>query len=30
LVEAIISDAIPRLEGYNDAQWAINDAEVTA
>lgn len=30
LIEAIISDAIPRLEGYNDAQWAINDAEVTA
>jgi len=30
LIEAIISDAIPRLEGYNEAQWAINDAEVTA
>jgi len=30
LVEAIISDAIPRLEGYNDAQWAIHSTEVTA
>ena len=30
LVKAIISDAIPRLEGYNEAQWAINDVEVTA
>ena len=30
LVEAIISDAIPRLEGYNDAQWAIHGTEVTA
>jgi len=30
LVEAIISDAIPRLEGYNEAQWAIHSTEVTA
>jgi len=30
LVEAIISDAIPRLEGYNEAQWAIHGTEVTA
>jgi hypothetical protein len=29
LVEAIISDAIPRLEGYNEAQWAIHSTEVT-
>jgi hypothetical protein len=30
LIEAIISDAIPRLEGYNEAQWAIDSTEVTA
>ena len=30
LVEAIISDAIPRLDGYNEAQWAIHGTEVTA
>ena len=30
LIEAIISDAIPRLEGYNEAQWAIHGTEVTA
>ena len=30
LVEAIISDAIPRLEGYNETQWAIHGTEVTA
>ena len=30
LVEAIISDAIPRLDGYNEAQWAIDSTEVTA
>ena len=29
LIEAIISDAIPRLEGYESAQWAISD-KVTA
>jgi hypothetical protein len=28
-IEAIIADAIPRLEGYDSAQWAIYD-EVTA
>ena len=30
LIEAIIADAIPRLEGYDCAQWAIADKEVTA
>lgn len=25
LIEAIITDAIPRLEGYESAQWAIAD-----
>jgi len=30
LIEAIISDAIPRLEGYNEAHWAIDSTEVTA
>lgn len=30
LVKAIISFAIPCLEGYNDAQWAIDSTEVTA
>jgi len=30
LIEAIIADAIPRLEGYDSAQWAIADKEVTA
>jgi hypothetical protein len=30
LIEAIIDDAIPRLEGYDCAQWAIADKEVTA
>lgn len=29
LIEAIISDAIPRLEGYESASWAIDD-KVTA
>jgi hypothetical protein len=29
LIEAIISDAIPRLEGYESAQWGISD-KVTA
>lgn len=29
LIEAIITDAIPRLEGYESAQWAIAD-KVTA
>lgn len=29
LIEAIITDAIPRLEGYESAQWAISD-KVTA
>ena len=29
LIEAIISDAIPRLEGYESASWAIAD-KVTA
>lgn len=29
LIEAIISDAIPRLEGYESANWAIAD-KVTA
>lgn len=29
LIEAIIADAIPRLEGYDSAQWAIAD-KVTA
>ena len=29
LVEAIITDAIPRLDGYESAQWAISD-KVTA
>jgi hypothetical protein len=29
LIEAIISDAIPRLEGYESASWGIND-KVTA
>jgi hypothetical protein len=29
LIEAIISDAIPRLDGYESAQWAISD-KVTA
>ena len=29
LIEAIIADAIPRLEGYESASWAIND-KVTA
>ena len=29
LIEAIISDAIPRLEGYESASWAISD-KVTA
>jgi hypothetical protein len=29
LIEAIIADAIPRLEGYESAQWAISD-KVTA
>lgn len=28
-IKAIISDAIPRIEGYDSAQWAIYD-EVTA
>ena len=29
LIETIISDAIPRLEGYESASWAISD-KVTA
>lgn len=29
LIEAIITDAIPRLEGYESAEWAISD-KVTA
>jgi len=29
LIEAIIADAIPRLDGYESAQWAISD-KVTA
>lgn len=29
LIEAIIADAIPRLEGYDSAEWAIAD-KVTA
>ena len=29
LIEAIITDAIPRLEGYESAKWAISD-KVTA
>jgi hypothetical protein len=29
LIEAIIADAIPRLEGYESASWAIDD-KVTA
>lgn len=29
LIEAMIADAIPRLDGYESAQWAISD-KVTA